>query len=114
MFTDHVMAFAFVAHSWIIISDSKGSLTWDYEQLMTFLKSKYTGRNEFIATVIAMYSGMRLGEICDLKNKDIYNGCFHVKEGKTPSAARVIPIHPVIKPIIENLKKADTSQYLES
>mgnify|MGYP001225004601 CR=1 FL=1 len=85
---------------------------WDYEQLMMFLKSKYTGRNEFIATVIAMYSGMRLGEICDLKNKDIYNGCFHVKEGKTPSAARVIPIHPVIKPIIENLKNTSENEYL--
>ena len=85
---------------------------WDYEQLMKFLKSKYTGRNEFIATVIALYSGMRLGEICDLKNKDIYNGCFHVKEGKTPSAARVIPIHPVIKPIIENLKNTSENEYL--
>ena len=71
---------------------------------MKFLQSKYTSRNEFIATFIAMYSGMRLGEICDLQNKDIHNRCFHVKEGKTRSAARVIPIHPVIEPIIENLK----------
>ena len=79
---------------------------------MKFLQSKYTGRNEFIATVIAMYSGMRLGEICDLQNKDIHNRCFHVKEGKTQSAARVIPIHPVIEPIIENLKKSSENEYL--
>ena len=53
-----------------------------------------------------------LGEICDLKNKDIYDGCFHVKEGKTPSAARVIPIHPVIEPIIKNLKDTSENEYL--
>ena len=79
---------------------------------MIFIKSKNIGRNEFIATVIAMYSGMRLGEICDLQNKDIQNSCFNVKEGKTRSAARVIPIHPVIEPMIENLKNSSENEYL--
>ena len=90
----------------------KKRFPWNNEQLMMFLKSKNTGRNEFIATVIAMYSGMRLGEICDLQNKDVHNRCFHVKEGKTRSAARVIPIHPVIKPIIDNLKDTSENEYL--
>ena len=91
---------------------TKKRFPWNNEQLMMFLKSKNTGRNEFIATVIAMYSGMRLGEICDLQNKDIQNRCFHVKEGKTRSAARVIPIHPVIEPIIVNLKNSSENEYL--
>ena len=58
---------------------TKKRVPWNNEQLMMFLQSKNTGRNEFNATVIAMYSGMRLGEICDLQNKDIENRCFHVQ-----------------------------------
>ena len=40
---------------------------------------------------------MRLEEICQLKSEDILDGCFHVQEGKTDSASRVIPIHPLLE-----------------
>ena len=43
---------------------------------------------------------MRLEEICQLKSKDIFDRCFHVQEGKTDSASRVIPIHPVLEKLI--------------
>ena len=46
------------------------------------------------------------------KIKDIDNRCFHVKEGKTRAAARAIPIHPLIEPIIENLKDSSKDEYL--
>ena len=85
---------------------TKKRVPWNNEQLMMFLQSKNTGRNEFNATVIAIYSGMRLGEICDLQNKDIENRCFHVKEGKTRAASRAIPVHQLIEPIIDNLKNS--------
>ena len=91
---------------------TKKRIPWNNEQLKMILNYKNIGRNEFIATVIAMYSGMRLGEICDLQNKDIDNRCFHVKEGKTRAAARAIPIHPLIEPIIENLKDSSKDEYL--
>ena len=90
----------------------KKRFPWNNEQLMMLLQSKNTGRNEFNATVIAMYSGMRLGEICDLQNKDIENRCFHVKEGKTRAASRAILIHPLIEPIIDNLKNSSKDEYL--
>jgi len=91
---------------------TKKRTPWNNEQLMMFLQLKNIGRNEFNATVIAMYTGMRLGEICDLQNKDIENRCFHVKEGKTRAASRVIPIHPLIYPIIDNLKNSSKDEYL--
>jgi len=91
---------------------TKKRVQWNNEQLMMFLQLKNIGRNEFNATVIAMYTGMRLGEICDLQNKDIENRCFHVKEGKTRAASRVIPIHPLIYPIIDNLKNSSKDEYL--
>ena len=39
---------------------------WDYEQLMKFLKSAEIEENDFIVTVVGMYTGMRLDEILSL------------------------------------------------
>lgn len=57
----------------------------------------------FDVASIAAYSGMRIGEICNLQPHNIteINGvpCFHVQEGKTSNAARIIPIHSHILPM---------------
>jgi integrase len=49
----------------------------------------------FDVASIAAYSGMRIGEICNLQPQHIIviNGvtCFQVLEGKTANAARIIP-----------------------
>lgn len=51
----------------------------------------------FDVASIAAYSGMRIGEICNLQPQHIIvvNGvtCFQVLEGKTANAARICPIH---------------------
>ena len=85
---------------------------WTDENILLFLQSEKISRNEFVATVVAMYSGMRLDEICNLQNKNIFDKCFHVEEGKTEAAARVIPVHPLIEPIIENLKDSSKDEFL--
>ena len=59
-----------------------------------------------------MYSGMRLDEICAMQNKNIEDKCFHVEEGKTKAAARVIPVHPLIESIIDNLKSSSKDEFL--
>ena len=64
------------------------------------------------ATVIAMFSGMRLSEICDQKNQNVFDDCFHIYQGKTYSAARVIPIHPIIKPLVKVLVSKSIDGYL--
>ena len=79
---------------------------------MLFLQSEYIDRNVFFATVVSMYSDMRLDEICDLQNKNIEDNCFRVEKGKTEAAARVIPVHPLIEPIIENLKASSKDEFL--
>ena len=73
---------------------------WSNEDIIKFLSHKNIRRNDFLATVIALFTGMRIEEICQLKRKDIFDGCFHVQEGKTESASRVIPIHPVLGELI--------------
>ncbi|HHS9508531.1 TPA: site-specific integrase [Raoultella planticola] len=58
-------------------------------------------------TLIGMYSGMRLNEICSLRSSNIkeIEGvlCFEVTEGKTKSAARIIPVHSLITPLVLSL-----------
>jgi len=85
---------------------------WEDEHLMLFLQSKYINRNAFVATVVAMYSGMRIEEICVMQNKNIEDKCFHIEKGKTKASARVIPVHPLIESIIDNLKSSSKEEFL--
>ena len=73
---------------------------WSDEDIIKFLTSDFINKNEFIATAIALYTGMRLNEICMLKHKDIFDDLFHIYKGKTKAASRVVPVHPVLKKII--------------
>lgn len=43
---------------------------------------------------LAALSGMRLGEIADLKVRNVRDGVIRVAQGKTDAAARDIPVHP--------------------
>ena len=61
-------------------------------------------------TLIGMYSGMRLNEICSLRIENIreIEGvlCFEVTEGKTKSASRIIPVHSTIMDMVKGLYKS--------
>ena len=79
---------------------------------MTFLKSEVVGGNEFIATCVALYSGMRLDEICNIKKTVINDNCFKVLEGKTKASQRIIPIHPVLKPLVKRFLNSKVEDYM--
>ena len=70
------------------------------------------GLNDFGATAIALYSGMRLSEICELKKSDISEDCFHIHKDKTSAASRVVPINSVLKTIINKLFERSKDGYL--
>jgi len=91
---------------------TQSRLPWKNEFLMLFLQSGHINKNAFEATVVAMYTGMRLDEICAIQNKSIEDKCFHVEKGKTKAAARVIPVHPLIESIIDNLKSSSKDEFL--
>ncbi|WP_307753452.1 site-specific integrase [Klebsiella pneumoniae] len=67
-------------------------------------------------TLIGMYSGMRLNEICSLRAANIQeiDGvlCFEVTEGKTRSAARIIPVHSLITPLVLSLREKPHNGFL--
>ena len=77
-----------------------------------FLRSSEIGKNEFTATAVGMYSGMRLDEICNIQKAHISDNCFRVLEGKTKAAKRAIPVHPVIEPLVERFLDSSKDDYL--
>ena len=79
---------------------------------MIFLTSEIVGVNEFIATCVSLYSGMRLDEICNIQKTVINDNCFKVLEGKTKASQRIIPIHPLLKPLIKRFMDAEVDNYL--
>lgn len=67
-------------------------------------------------TAIGAYSGMRLNEICTLRESSIKNVegvlCFEITEGKTKSAARIVPVHSKLIPLVKSLLKTTHSGFL--
>jgi len=67
-------------------------------------------------TAIGAYSGMRINEICTLRESSIktIEGilCFEITEGKTKSAARIVPVHSKIIPLVKSLLKTTHSGFL--
>lgn len=91
---------------------------WQIEEiakLLTFLETWHEKRHiPFV--LIALYSGMRSNEICEIELKDIRFDKQYVflPEGKTESSVRNVPIHPVIMPLFEKLMQRSTDGYLFS
>ncbi len=67
-------------------------------------------------TAIGAYSGMRINEICTLRESSIktIEGvlCFEITEGKTKSAARIVPVHRKLIPLVKSLLKTTHSGFL--
>ena len=91
---------------------SQNRKPWSDENIMTFLKSELIGVNEFIATCVSLYSGMRLDEICNIQKTVINDNCFKVLEGKSKASQRIIPIHPVLKPLVKRFLNSKVEDYM--
>jgi integrase len=65
-------------------------------------------------TVLALWTGMRLEELCQLKTEHVKDGCLQVVAGKSANAVRAVPIASTIGPLVEHLKSASTDTYLIS
>jgi integrase len=67
-------------------------------------------------TLIGMYSGMRLNEICSLKsgNFKTIEGvlCYEIFQGKTNAAARIIPVHSKLNELVSTLLKRPYDGFL--
>ena len=87
-------------------------IPWDNNHILTFLNFPKIEFNDIAATAIALYTGIRLEEICNLKFDDIYEDAFHIHEGKTESASRTIPIHSILSNLLTQCESKSKDGYV--
>ena len=92
--------------------NSNTRIPWSNEHIIHFLSYKKIKINDFSATVIALFTGMRIEEICLIKGKDIDDNCIKIHKGKTKASSRTIPINLLILPLIERLCDRSGKDYL--
>ncbi|MEJ1358766.1 MAG: tyrosine-type recombinase/integrase [Candidatus Sedimenticola sp. (ex Thyasira tokunagai)] len=71
--------------------------------LDTIKKNLGTDDPVWAVTVIAMFTGMRPEEICEIELTDVHADYVHIPEAKTESSVRDVPMHPLIKPLVKRL-----------
>ncbi|HAI1435710.1 TPA: site-specific integrase, partial [Escherichia coli] len=66
--------------------------------------------------LIGAYTGMRINEIASLTIDDVkeIEGvlCFEITQGKTKAAARVVPVHSLITPLVLSLREKPHNGFL--
>jgi len=91
---------------------------WAPDELAAMLEGLSTGQpmDTRLRSLLAIgaYSGMRLNEICATELADVHETYIHLREGKTDSSIRDVPIHPTLLPLITRLRKESTDSYLVS
>lgn len=69
-------------------------------------------------TLLAMYTGMRIEEICSLKVSNVIHSedifCFSVTDAKTRAGHRLVPVHPKVLTLVNRLIKNSKDGYLVS
>ena len=78
---------------------------------------KFVDSHEYVSVVlILIYSGLRIGELLDLKKSDVHltERYFDIKKSKTMSGIRLAPISQKILPLVENWMNKNDCEYLIS
>jgi integrase len=71
-------------------------------------------KNLLICILMGMYTGCRLGEICNLKVDHVTDSSIQIEDSKTYSGIRSIPIHPQIYDVIKISRANSSDGYLLS
>jgi len=86
--------------------------TWTTEELLKFHNTVPPTSKAWALATLSQYTGARVSEVCALKVENVVDGCLRITEGKTQSAVRAIPVHPVIRPLVQHLMQTTTDGYL--
>ncbi len=91
---------------------------WSDAELSNLVKALPGEGNLLPLTEIAMYSGMRLNEICELEIANVHHDAdvpyFDLVQGKTESSIRRVPIHSEILSMVKKLVSETQDGYLLS
>jgi integrase len=87
---------------------------WTDAELLKLLKGTKDDPRLYPLVALGAYTGMRLEELAQLKVEDFDGSALSVREGKTASAVRRVPVHPVIANLVKRLASTSTDGYLVS
>jgi len=85
---------------------------WSRAELTTLLASSGADPRLHVTACLAIYTGMRLEEICALRVEDSEDDRLRIMEGKSKAAVRAVPLHPILKPLITELRQSSRDGYL--
>jgi integrase len=85
---------------------------WNVQELTILLRGIPTADPLLAMSVLALYTGMRANEIAEIRHKDIHTAHIEIPEAKTEAGKRNVPLHPLIKPLVQCLKKTSSEGYL--
>jgi integrase len=93
-------------------SGEKKTVGWSHDELSTILGSKYLGDALRPLVLLAMYTGARIEELCQLRVQDVHEDdatgvpYVHIRKSKTEAGVRDVPLHPVVRPLVASLVDA--------
>lgn len=66
---------------------------------------KHSDQEYYVFTLILLYQGMRITELRELpfENVDLAAGTIRITEAKNKQSLRIIPIHEVVKPLVQRV-----------
>lgn len=85
---------------------------WTDEELVKLLQVTPTNDPLWVLAALGMYTGARIEELCSLKVADVSVNALRIREGKSASAVRTLPVHPVVAPLVKRLVATASDQWL--
>jgi integrase len=85
---------------------------WTNDELNSVLQGIPRDDPLWPMVAIAAYSGMRREEVAGLRTDDVHGDTWSIREGKTASSVRTLPIHPVLRPLVRSLIAGSDDGYL--
>ena len=94
--------------------NDQSNLPYTYEMLERWFNHVKEEEMIFAISCIGLYTGMRLDEICSLKNQDVVDESFQITSGKTKSSIRKVPVHKILLPLVDKLFSYSKNEFLLS
>ena len=92
--------------------EGDGRRSWTPEELLKVLKYIPQGDPMWPLVVLMAYTGARREELCSMKVANVTQTTMFNPSGKTPSARRMLPVHPAIQGLVTRLAETSPDGFL--
>lgn len=99
---------SFLAESSRGTTDDDARRPWtdaELGRLLEHLRSMGTDDPLWKVTILGAYTGCRISELCEARWVDVRDDCLDVREAKTKAGLRLVPLHPLLLPWVEQWRE---------